>query len=129
MNDLKPFDKDKSIPRYFQEAQGKGPFREATIVKQNGADPRAVPSEELCGEGVPYQLKANAPAKRRINDHRICEILPQPSLENRVVVLKRSRYLSTILVGMHLSSRQIGFQGCSKLTALQKRCPVLWSPS
>lgn len=91
--------KDKII----EQSHGKGTFIGATIFEQNWAYQLTTTSEELNWEGIPYQIEVIELAKRRINDQRIYEVLSQPSLEERVLVLKRLRYVSEIPVVMHAS--------------------------
>lgn len=91
--------KDKII----EQSHGKGTFVGATIFEQSWAYKLTTTSEELNWKGIPFQIEVLELAKRRVNDHRIYEILSLPSTQDRVIVLKRLRYVSDIPVVMHAS--------------------------
>jgi DNA-binding GntR family transcriptional regulator len=91
--------KDKII----EQTQGKGTFVGATIFEQSWAYKLTTTSEELNWEGIPFRIEVLELAKRRVNDHRIYEILSLLSHQDRVIVLKRLRYVDEIPVVMHTS--------------------------
>ena len=91
--------KDKII----EQSHGKGTFVGEAIFEQSWAYKLTTTSEELNWIGIPFRIEVLELAKRRVNDHRIYEILSLPSTQDRVIVLKRLRYVSEIPVVMHAS--------------------------